>query len=143
MFRLGIVDCDSSHVVQFSRRLNHRGIDEEQWVDGATIVAAWSGPSAVTEQSRIDGFVQTLRDEGVALVDRPEDLRGQVDGVLIESNDGSVHRERALPFLEAGLPVWTDKPFTTSVADAVALVEAAQCSRERDGDQVALAVART
>lgn len=39
--------------------------------------------------------------------------------------------------------VWIDKPFTTSVADAVALVEAAQCSRERDSDQVALAVART
>ncbi|HEY8745052.1 MAG TPA: Gfo/Idh/MocA family oxidoreductase [Chloroflexota bacterium] len=126
MFRLGIVDCDTSHVVQFSRRLNHRGIDEEQWVDGATIVAAWSGPSAVTEQARIDGFVQTLRDEGVPLVDRPEDLLGQVDGVLIESNDGSVHRERAVPFLEAGLPVWIDKPFTTSVADAVALVELAQ-----------------
>lgn len=126
MLRLGIVDCDTSHVVQFSRRLNQRGIEEEQWVDGARIVAAWSGPSAVTEQARIDGYVQTLRNEGVAIVDRPEDLLGQVDGVLIEANDGSVHRERALPFLDAGLPVWIDKPFTTSVADAVALVAAAQ-----------------
>lgn len=126
MIRLGIVDCDTSHVVQFSRRLNHRNIEPEQWVDGATIVAAWSGPSAVTEQARLDGFVRTLQDEGVPLVDRPEDLIGRVDGVLIEANDGSIHRERALPFLEAGLPVFVDKPFATSVAAARAMLAAAE-----------------
>ena len=40
--------------------------------------------------------------------------------------DGSVHRERALPFIEAGLPVWIDKPFTCSTAEARELVAAAR-----------------
>lgn len=126
MLKLGLVDCDTSHVVQFSRRLNHRNIEEDQWVDGATVVAAWSGPSFVLEPERIASYVQTLRAEGVTIVDHPEDLIGQVDGVLIESNDGSVHRNRAMPFLEAGLPVFIDKPFTTSTADARALLAVAQ-----------------
>ena len=34
MLRLGIVDCDTSHSYQFSRRLNHTGIDSDQWVAG-------------------------------------------------------------------------------------------------------------
>jgi hypothetical protein len=47
---------------------------------------------------------------------------GKVDGMLIESLQGSVHRERARPFLEAGLPCFIDKPFTNGVADAQAIV---------------------
>jgi hypothetical protein len=37
-----------------------------------------------------------------------------------------VHLERALPFLEAGLPTWIDKPFACSTKDAVQLVAAAK-----------------
>jgi len=57
MLRIGIVDCDTSHVVQFTMRLNHVGIDEEQWVDGANIVAAVPLPSEILEQEKIDEIV--------------------------------------------------------------------------------------
>ncbi|HWV24818.1 MAG TPA: Gfo/Idh/MocA family oxidoreductase [Thermomicrobiales bacterium] len=125
MLRLGIVDGDTSHVYQFSRRINHVDIEAEQWVDGARVVAAWVGPSRVTSPERVREYVSAMQAAGVELVDRPEDLIGQIDAVLIESNEGGVHRERALPFIEAGLPTFIDKPLASSVEDAVALVEAA------------------
>jgi virulence factor len=124
MLRLGIVDCDTSHVVAFTQRLNHLDIAEEQWVDGATVVAAVPLPSQVS-QERVGPFVERLRGYNVEILDTPEALVGRVDGVLIEAGDGSVHRERALPFVEAGLPVWVDKPFTCSTADAREIVAAA------------------
>ena len=66
MLRLGIVDCDTSHVVQFSMRLNHKEIDQEQWVDGANIVAAvplpWEGAiDSVSTNPAEDGAWQTDR----------------------------------------------------------------------------------
>lgn len=125
MHRLGIVSCDTSHVVQFTMRLNHLEITEDQWVDGAQVVAAVPGDSLVSPE-RIPGFVQQLRNYGIAIHERPDELLGQIDAVLIEANDGSVHAELALPFLEAGLPVFVDKPFATTTADARRLVEAAQ-----------------
>ncbi|MGN6361599.1 MAG: Gfo/Idh/MocA family protein [Thermomicrobiales bacterium] len=125
MLRLGIVDCDTSHVYQFARRLNHTGIAEDQWVDGARIVAAYPGTSRVESAETIAKYVGWLREAGVAIVDRPDELLGQVDAVLVESNQGAVHRERATPFLEAGLPVFVDKPFAGSTADARAMVELA------------------
>lgn len=125
MLRLGIVDCDTSHVYQFARRLNHTGIAADQWVAGARVVAAVVGTSAVYPPEKIAEFVAALREAGVAIVARPEDLLGRVDAVLVESNQGAVHRARATPFLEAGLPVFVDKPFTATVADARALVELA------------------
>lgn len=125
MLRLGIVDCDTSHVYQFARRLNHVDIEPEQWVDGARVVAASVGTSHITAPERIAEYVAALTSAGVDLVDRPEDLLGRVDAVLVESNEGAVHRERATPFIEAGLPVFIDKPFTATAADARALVDLA------------------
>ena len=72
---------------------------------------------------RIPGFTKTLTETcGVKLVDRPEDMIDKVDGILIESVDGSVHLERARPFLEAGVPTWIDKPFACSVRDAERII---------------------
>src|SRR5204863_5925223 len=50
---------------------------------------------------------------------------GKVDGMLIESQEGGVHLERARPFLAAGVPCFIDKPFTCGVADARKIVELA------------------
>jgi len=127
MLRLGIVDCDTSHVVAFTSRLHHQGVAEDQWVDGARVVAASPGTSMIREQAQVDAYAQQLREQfGVEIVARPADLIGKVDAVLIESVDGSVHYERALPFLEAGLPLFIDKPFTCSTAQARELVALAR-----------------
>lgn len=125
VIRLGIVDCDTSHVVAFTQRLNHTGIADDQWVDGAQVVAAVPLGSLVSPE-RVEPFTDQLRAYGVEIVDRPGQLLGRIDGVLVEAVDGSVHRERVLPFIEAGLPVWVDKPFTCTTLDARALVDAAQ-----------------
>ena len=125
MLRLGIVDCDTSHVYQFSRRLNHIDIEPDQWVDGARVVAAYPGTSRITDPARVGEYLTALRAAGVELVARPEDLLGRVDAVLIESNEGAVHRKHAMPFIEAGRPVFVDKPLASTTADARALVELA------------------
>ena len=121
MLKLGMVDFDTSHVVQFSKRLNKKGIGAEQFVDGAEVILGCPGTSKMSPE-RIPGFTKTVSEEcGVKLVDKPEQMIGKVDGVLIESVDGSVHLERARPFLEAGVPTFIDKPFACSVRDAEAL----------------------
>jgi predicted dehydrogenase len=124
MLRLGLVDFDTSHVVEFTRRLHHQGVAPEQWVEGARVVAGCPGTSQISPE-RIPGYTEELRKLGVELVEKPADLIGRIDAVMVESVDGSVHRERATPFLEAGLPCYVDKPFTCSAADARALVELA------------------
>ncbi|MAG35707.1 MAG: oxidoreductase [Dehalococcoidia bacterium] len=123
--RLGLVDCDTSHCVAFTQRLNHLDVDEAQWVAGAEVVAAYPGTSAMSPE-RIPGFTQQLRDYGITIVEAATDLIGQVDAVLIHSLQGSVHVERAQPFLEAGIPLFVDKPLASSVADARTLLAEAQ-----------------
>ncbi|HEX2515926.1 MAG TPA: gfo/Idh/MocA family oxidoreductase, partial [Chloroflexota bacterium] len=77
MIRLGIVDCDTSHVVAFTQRLNHLEIAEEQWVEGAQVVAAVPLPSAVSPE-RVGPFTEQLRGYGVEILAAPTDLLGKV-----------------------------------------------------------------
>jgi len=51
------------------------------------------------------------------VVARPEDVIGQVDAVVISTDDGDDHLGRVSPFVEAGLPVFVDKPMATNLAD--------------------------
>jgi virulence factor len=125
MIRLGIVDFDTSHAVEFTKRLNHVDIKDDQWVDGAKVVAGVPGTSQISPES-IPGYTAAMKKYGVTLYNDPAELFGKVDAVLVESVDGSVHRQRALPFLEKGMPTYVDKPFACSLDDARAMVRAAE-----------------
>lgn len=48
---------------------------------------------------------------------RPQDMIGQVDAVLIPTDKGWEHVERARPFIEAKLPLYIDKPLVDREED--------------------------
>ncbi len=124
MIKLGILDFDTSHCVEFTKRLNQIGDDKEQFVEGAKIVIGCAGESKLSPE-RIKGFTEQMTKFGVPLVDKPADMIGKVDGMLIEAVDGTVHYERAKPFLEAGIPCFIDKPYACSLDDAKKMAELA------------------
>lgn len=51
------------------------------------------------------------------VVRRPDDLIGAVDAVVVATDIGSEHVRRCRPFVEAGLPVFVDKPLVDSEPD--------------------------
>ena len=51
------------------------------------------------------------------IVEKATDVIGQVDAVVIPTDIGAQHADRAAAFIEAGLPVLIDKPLTDNAAD--------------------------
>jgi predicted dehydrogenase len=49
-------------------------------------------------------------------VDRPEQMLGEVDALIVARDDHETHLDLARPFLEAGLPVLIDKPLSLDPA---------------------------
>jgi predicted dehydrogenase len=119
-----MVDFDSSHCVEFTRRINHIDIEQDQWVDGARVVIGCPGASVLSPE-RLPGFTAEMTQLGVPLVDEPTAMIGAIDAVMIESVDGQVHLDRARPFLEAGVPCFVDKPFTCDLDQARRLADLA------------------
>ena len=125
MIKVGIVGFDTSHAPEFTKRFNHVDTEEEQWIDGALVVAGYPGTSLIEDQETIDEYTQQVAEYGVEIVGSPEELLGKIDAVMIESQDGSVHLHDSRPFLEAGVPTFVDKPLTCSVREARELIDLA------------------
>ncbi len=51
------------------------------------------------------------------IVDKPEAMIGQVDAVIIATDIGSEHVERARPFVENNVPLFIDKPLCDNYCD--------------------------
>lgn len=52
------------------------------------------------------------------IVEDYEDMIGQVDAILLARDDSQNHFEMAKPFIEAGLPIYIDKPLANSVIES-------------------------
>ncbi|NIA15945.1 MAG: Gfo/Idh/MocA family oxidoreductase [Nitrospiraceae bacterium] len=51
------------------------------------------------------------------VVAKPEDVIGEVDAVIIATDKGHEHVERCRPFVEAGIPIFVDKPMVDNAQD--------------------------
>ena len=51
------------------------------------------------------------------ILEKPEDAIGKVDAVIVATDKGWEHVWRARPFVEAGIPVFVDKPLADNVED--------------------------
>ena len=57
------------------------------------------------------------------ILKRPEDAIGEVDAVIISTDKGYEHVERCRPFVEAGLPMFVDKPLVDNEADLLTFID--------------------
>lgn len=125
--QLAMVGLDTSHVEAFAKLLHDPS--HPHHVPGARIVAAYPGvPSAdfALSRDRVDGYTRKLRDEfGVTIVGSEEEAAAAADAILLMSVDGRVHRGLLERLVRAGKPVFVDKPFALSSADAEAMIAAA------------------
>lgn len=62
------------------------------------------------------------------IAEKPEDFLGKADAVFVLQRNGSRHLSCAMPYLEAGIPVFVDKPFACTTEDAERMVAIAKKS---------------
>ncbi|MDP3913544.1 MAG: Gfo/Idh/MocA family oxidoreductase [Bacteroidota bacterium] len=124
--RIGIIGLDTSHSIAFTKSLNNPEAGAE--FAGFKVVAAYPKGSNDIESSvsRIPGYISEIQKYGVEIVDSIALLLTKVDVVLLETNDGRLHLEQALPVLKAGKRMFIDKPMAASLTDAMAIFEASK-----------------
>lgn len=77
---------------------------------GARVTHLWTDDPADAPKVAAASLIENI----VAI---PEHVIGHVDAAIISTDDGNDHIRRVKPFIEAGLPVFVDKPMATNVAD--------------------------
>ncbi len=126
-FKLGMIGLDTSHVVAFTKIIN--GAKPPSRLAKFRVVAAFKGgsPDIPTSADRVDKFTKTLKEQyQVEICPSIEALCKKVDGILLESVDGRPHLRQAKPVIEAGLPMFIDKPMAGSLADVIEIFRLCQ-----------------
>ena len=122
MIRMGIIGVENSHTAGFLRLMNLK--DNPSRVRGAKCVAIWGEPGF---EKQTEAHAEEF---GIPeIVAKPAGLIGKVDGAICTCRDGAVHAKYSLPVIRAGIPTFVDKPFTTTVADANRIINAAKKAR--------------
>jgi predicted dehydrogenase len=125
--KIGIIGCDTSHVIAFTEALNDPSVTGH--VSGGKVVAAFKGgsPDIRASASRVEQYSNTLQTKfNVTFYDSIEQLCEHVDAVLLESVDGRPHLEQARPVLRAHKRLFIDKPVAGSLRDAIAIFKLAK-----------------
>lgn len=111
--RIGLVGTESDHAEDALRMFNR-----EERFPGFRVAALWGAEADHARTRRL-----ARRYDVAEIVAGPDALLGKVDAVVVGARDGRLHLGHALPYLEAGLPVFIDKPLACSVADAHKLLD--------------------
>ena len=117
MLRIGMIGSENSHSKGVSKLIN---VDKK--VRGAKVVAVWGETPAFAEETANAGQIPTI-------VKKVEDMVGMVDGVMIDHRHGKYHIPAAMPFVEAGIPVFIDKPLCCSLAEGKRFLKLARAKR--------------
>lgn len=115
--RLGLVGTENSHAQGIVEYLNQEGAQP-----GARVVALAGGPTRRNQDLATLGAIERI-------VEDPEELLGSIDALVVTTRDGRLHRQQAVPFLQAGVPVWVDKPLACSRAEASDILDTAAAAR--------------
>ena len=120
MFKIGIIGSDNSHAEIFSKLVNIPDpITGDFLFPDFKVTSIFGLDKVRTGQVAGDGKIGFI-------AETPEQLMDKVDAVMVVFRHGDLHAEYALPFIEAGIPTWIDKPFTIKNEDAKELVSAAR-----------------
>lgn len=110
VMRIGLVGTDSTHTDKF--------------------VARWAGEHQLllAEATRLPGELtgDPSSASAIRVVDTAADLVGLVDGAVVGHRRASQHQAAAVPLLEAGIPVFVDKPLAADLSEAEAVIAAAE-----------------
>lgn len=112
MYKIAILGCENSHANNFLRLIADGAYPEIE------VIGIYSNePEAV----------QKLHDQfGTPILNDFADAVGQVDGVMITARHGDNHYKYAKPYMDAGIPMFIDKPITCTEEEAVIFMREAK-----------------
>ncbi len=112
--RFGVIGTENSHVNQACKRFNL-----EKSIKGGEVVTLYPGEGDSLEH------VKEVQKEGDVplVVNKPEDMLGKIDAVIIMNRHAKYHCQYARLFLENKIPTFIDKPFSCSLEEAKEIIE--------------------
>ena len=112
--RIGIIGAENSHTAGYGRAFNI-----EKRFPGVEVQYVWG---------ETDEFARIAAEKGGIpnIVKDPNEMLGKIDALIVDHRHAKYHLEPAIPFVEAGIPTFIDKPFCYRVSEGKQFLELAR-----------------
>lgn len=102
---IGIVGAENSHTAAFGKLFN---VDKK--FPGVQVEYVWGETPEFAQKASEQGQIPHI-------VKDPAEMLGKVQAVIVDHRHPKYHLPAAMPFIEAGIPTFVDKPFCYRVAE--------------------------
>ncbi|MFO7973245.1 MAG: Gfo/Idh/MocA family oxidoreductase [Candidatus Hydrogenedentota bacterium] len=96
---LGIIGAENSHSKAIAKIIN---VDKK--IKGFSVDYLWGETEAFAKDTAKEGKIPNI-------VEKPKDMLGKVDAVLVDHRHPKHHLAAVRPFVKEGIPTFVDKPF--------------------------------
>ncbi|MFH1075070.1 MAG: hypothetical protein V1752_08285 [Candidatus Firestonebacteria bacterium] len=108
--KIALIGLDSSHSIEFSKRMQAPDCPADQKVEGLRAVTCLAFVTPFQNEEGINKRIKQLEAWGVKITKTFEETVKGVNAVMIELNDPSLHLEYFKKCSDLGLPIYLDKP---------------------------------
>lgn len=112
--RIGIIGAENSHTRNYGKIFNR-----EKRFPGVEVKYVWGETEAFALRAQKEGGIPNI-------VKDPAEMMGEIDALIVDHRHPKYHLPAALPFVEAGIPAFIDKPFCYRVEEGKAFLEKAR-----------------
>jgi len=112
--RIGIVGAENSHTIAIAKTLNI-----EKAVPGFEVTHVWGETPELADKAAKEGQIPSI-------VEQPPQMIGKVEAAVVDHRHAKYHLSAARPLVEAGMPVFVDKPFCIDLAEGIEFVRFAR-----------------
>lgn len=111
---IGIIGAENSHTIAFGKLFN---IDKK--FPNATVKYVWGETEELARKAMQNGTIPHQ-------VKDPSEMIGTINALIVDHRHAKFHLPAALPFIEAGIPTFIDKPFCYRASEGKAFLELAR-----------------
>ena len=113
--KVAIIGLDSSHSIEFVRRMQASDCAEDQRVEGMRAVTCLRFETPYQDEEGLDKRQEQLEPWGVTVTDDFDEAVADCDAILLEVNDAAYHVEYFTRCAELGKPLFLDKPLADTI----------------------------
>lgn len=114
IFKIGIIGAENSHTAVFGNLFN-----VEKAFPGMEVKYVWGETEEFAKIAMEKGSIPQM-------VKNPNEMLGKIDALIVDHRHGKFHLEPAIPFIEAGIPTFIDKPFCYRAVEGKKFLELAR-----------------
>jgi predicted dehydrogenase len=129
--KVAIVGLDTSHSIEFSRRMNAPDCDPKMKVNGLKVVSCMRFETPFQNKEGLDARQKQLESWEIKVTESFDECIADCDAIILEINDPAYHLEYFKKVTQLGKPIFLDKPLADTYASGKAICDLAKKNNVR------------